>query len=79
MRGCIWFIGVTSVHPDQMVIEINFKFYKDLKGIEIILVLCNIIILNKLNKTVQTDIFIDVISRNIHSITSPQLNYAMSS
>ena len=52
-----------------MVNEINFTFYKDLKGIEIILVPCDVIILNKLNKTVKTDIFIDVISRNIHSIT----------
>ena len=69
MRGYIQFIGMISVHPGQMVNEINFKFYKDLKGIEIILVPCNIIKLNKLNKTVKIDIFIDVISRNIHSVT----------
>ena len=52
-----------------MVNEINFKFYKGLKGIEIILVPCDVIILNKLDKTVKTDIFIDVISRNIHFVT----------
>ena len=62
-----------------MVSEINFKFYKGLKGIKIILVPCDIIVVNKLGKTVKTDIFIDIISRNIHSITSPQLNYIMSS
>ena len=79
MRGCIWFIGVSSVHPGQMVTEINFKFYKGLKGIEIILAPCNIIILDKLDKTVKNNIFIKVISRDIHSATSPQLNYTMSS
>ena len=70
MRGHIWFVGVSSLHPGQMVNEINFKFYKDLKGIKI-LVPCDIIILETLNKTVKTAIFIDVISRNIHSVTSP--------
>ena len=69
MRGHIWFFGLNSVHPGQMVNEINFKFDKDLKGIKIILVPCNVVILDILNKTVKTDIFIDVISRNIHSIT----------
>ena len=58
-----------------MVNEINFKFYKDLKGIEIILVPCDIIILDKLNKTVKINIFIDVISRDIHSITSMYEQY----
>ena len=38
MRGHIWFIGVSSVHPGQMITEINFKFYKGLKEIKIILV-----------------------------------------
>ena len=71
MRGHIWFIGVGSVHPGEMTNEINFKFYKGLKGIEMVLVPCAIIILNKLDKTVKTDIFIDDISRNIHSVTSP--------
>ena len=69
MRGCIQFIGVSSVHPGQMVTKINFKFYKDLKGIEIILAPCNIIILDKLDKTVKINIFIKVISIDIHSIT----------
>ena len=69
MRGHVQFIGVSSVHPGQMVNEINFKFHKDLKGIKIILVPCDVIILDKLNKTVKTNIFIDVISRNIHSVT----------
>ena len=71
MRGCVQFMGVSSVHPGQMVTEINFKFYKGLKGIEIILAPCNVIILNKWDKTVKIDIFIKVISRDIHSITSP--------
>ena len=62
-----------------MVNEINFKFYKDLKGIKIVLVPCDVIILDKLNKLVKTNIFIDAISRNIDSITSPQLNYTISS
>ena len=79
MRGHIQFIGVSSVHPGQMVTEINFKIYKGLKGIEIILAPCNVIILDKLDKTLKIDIFIKVISRDIQSITSPQLNYAMSS
>ena len=78
MRGCVQFIGVSLVHPGQMVNEINIKFYKDLKGTKIVLVPYNIIILNKLNKTVKTYIFIDVISRNIHSIAyqnaSPRVN-----
>ena len=39
-----------------MVNDINFKFYKDLKGIKIILVPCNVIILNNLNKTVKTNL-----------------------
>ena len=52
-----------------MLTEINFKFYKGLKGIEIVLVPCNVIILDRLNKTVKIDIFIDVISRYIHTIT----------
>ena len=79
MRGHIQFIGVISVHPGQMVTEIHFKFYKGLKGIEIILTSCDVIILDKLDKTVKIDIFVKVISRDIHSVTSPQLNYAMSS
>ena len=33
------------------------------------LVPCDVIILNKVNKIVKSDIFIDVISRNIHSVT----------
>ena len=45
-----------QLHPGQMVNEINFKFYKDLKGIEIILVPCDVIILNKLNKIVKTNL-----------------------
>ena len=57
-----------------MANEINFKFYKGLKGIKIVLVPCNIIILDKLNKTVKTDIFIDVISRDIHSIAITKQN-----
>ena len=69
MRGHVWFIGVSSVHPAQMVTEINFKFCKGLKGIEIILAPCDIIILDKLDKTVKIDIFIKVISRDIHSVT----------
>ena len=69
MRSHVQFIGLSSVHPDQMVNEINFKFYEDLKGIEIILVPCDVIILDKLNKTVKISIFIDVISRDIHSVT----------
>ena len=69
MRGHVWFVGVSSVHPGQMVTEINFKFYKGLKGIEIILAPCNIILINKLDKTVKIDIFIKVIGRNIHSVT----------
>ena len=28
----LWFVGVSSVHPGQMVTEINFKFCKELKG-----------------------------------------------
>ena len=51
-----------------MVTEINFKFYKGLKGIEIILAPCNIIILDKLDKTLQIDIFIKIISRDMHSL-----------
>ena len=62
-----------------MVTEINFKFYKGLKGIEIVLAPCDVIILDKLDKTVKIDIFIKIISRDNHSITSLQLNYAMSS
>ena len=69
MRGHIWFIGVSTVHPGQMVTEINFKFYKGLKGIKIILAPCDIIILDKLDKTVKIDIFIKVISRDMHSVT----------
>ena len=69
MRGHIQFVGVGSVHPGQMTNEINFKFYKDLKGIKIILVPCDIIILDNINKTVKINIFIDVINRDIHSFT----------
>ena len=54
-----------------MVTEINLKFYKGLKGIEIILAPCNVIILDKLDKTVKVDIFIKVISRDVHTVTSP--------
>ena len=79
MRGCIQFIGVSLVHPVQMVIEMNFKFCKGLKGIKIVLAPCDVIILDKLDKTVKIDIFIKVISRDIHSVTSPRLNYAMPS
>ena len=71
MRGHIQFVGVSSVHPLQMVTDINFKFYKGLKGFEIILAPCDVIILDKLDKTVKIDIFIKVISRDIHSIASP--------
>ena len=52
-----------------MVTEINFKFYKGLKGIEIVLAPCDVIILDKLDKTVKINIFIKVISRDIHSVT----------
>ena len=52
-----------------MVTEISLKFCKGLKGIEIVLARCNIIILDKLDKTVKIDIFIKVISRDIHSVT----------
>ena len=52
-----------------MVTEIDFKFYKGLKGIEIISAPCNVIILDKLDKTVKIDIFIKVVSRDIHFIT----------
>ena len=69
MRGHIWFIGVSTVHPGQMVTEINFQFYKGLKGIENVLAPCNIIILDKLDKTMEINIFIKVINRDIHSIT----------
>ena len=69
MRGHVQFIEVSSVHIGQMVTEINFKFCKGLKGIEIILAPCNIIILDKLDKTVKIDLFIKVINRDIHSIT----------
>ena len=69
MRGHIQFIGVSTVHPGQMVTEINFKFYKGLKGIEIVLAPCDVTILDKLDKTVNIDIFIKVISRDIHSVT----------
>ena len=69
MRGCIQFIGVSSVHPGQMVTEINFRFCKGLKGTKIILAPCNIIKIDKLDKTVKIDIFIKVISRDIHSVT----------
>ena len=79
MRGHIWFVGVSTVHPGQMVTEMNFKFYKGLKGIEIVLAPCSVIILDKLDKTVKINMFIKVISRDIHSVTSPQLNYVMSS
>ena len=72
MRGHVQFIGVSSVHPGQMVTEINFKFCKGLKGIKIILAPYDIIILDKLDKTVKIDIFIKVISRDIHSITIPR-------
>ena len=70
MRGCNWFTGVSSVHLGQMVTEINFKFYKGLKGIEIILALWSIIILDKLDKTVKINIFIKVNSKDIYSITT---------
>ena len=69
MRGSVQFIGVSSAHPGQMVTEINFKFDKGLKGIEIILAPHAIIILDKLDKTVKINIFIKVISRDIHSVT----------
>ena len=49
----------------------NFKFYKDLKGIEFVLVPCAIIILNKLNKTVKAYIFINVIAE----ISTPLQHY----
>ena len=68
MRGHVQFIGVSSVHPRQMVTEINFKFCKGLKGIEIVLAPCNIIMLDKLDKTVKIHTFIKVISRDIHSV-----------
>ena len=71
MRDHIQFIVVSSVHPGQMMTEINFKFCKGLKGIEIILALCNVIMLDKLDKTVKIDIFIRVIRRDTHSVTSP--------
>ena len=71
MRGHVWFVGVSSVHPGQMVTEINFKFYKGLKGIKTILAPCNVIILDKVDKTMKIDIFIKVISRDIHSVTPP--------
>ena len=80
MRDHIWFIGVSTVHPGQMVNEINFKFYKGFKGIEIILAPFDVIILDKLDKTVKIDIFIKVITRDIHSITfvwqTPVWSYA---
>ena len=69
MRGHIWFVGVSMVHSGQIVTDTNFKFYKGLKGIKIILAPCNVIILDKLDKRVKIDIFIKVISRDIHSIT----------
>ena len=69
MRDHIQFIDISSVHPGQMVTEINFKFYKGLRGIKIILAPCNVIILDKLDKTMKIDIFIMVISRDIHSVT----------
>ena len=69
--GHIQFVGMSSVHPGQMVTERNFRFCKGLKGIKIILAPHDIIILDKLDKTVKIDIFIKVISRDIHSITSP--------
>ena len=50
MRGHIQFIGVSLVHPGQMVNEINFKFYKDLKGIKIALVPCNVIIMKQIKQ-----------------------------
>ena len=68
MRVHIQFTGVSTVHPGQMATEINFKFYKGLKWIKIILAPCDIIILDKLDKTVKIDIFIKVISRDIHYI-----------
>ena len=68
-EGHIQFTGLSSVHPGQMATEMNFKFHKGLKGIKIILAPCNVIILDKLDKTVKIDIFIKVISRDIHSIT----------
>ena len=68
MRGHIWFFGVSTVHPGQMVTEITLKFYKGIKGIKIVLAPCDVIILDKLDKTVKTDIFIKVTSRDIHSI-----------
>ena len=71
MRGHVQFVGVSSVHPGQMVTERNFKFCKGLKGIKIILAPCDVIILDKLDKTVKIDIFIKVISRDIHSVASP--------
>ena len=52
-----------------MVTEINFKFCKGLKGIKIILAPCDVITLDKLDKTVKINISIKVISRDIHSIT----------
>ena len=70
MRGHVQFVGLSSVHPGQMVTEINFKFYTGLKGIEIILAPSATIILDKLDKTVKIDIFIKVISRDIHPVTS---------
>ena len=60
---------MSTVHPGQMVTKINFKFYRGLRGIEIILASCDVIILDKLDKTVKINIFIKVINRDIHSIT----------
>ena len=71
MMGHIWFIGVSSVHPGQMVTEINFKFCKGLKGIKIILAPHNIIILDKLDKTVK----IDILLRSLAEISTLLHNY----
>ena len=48
-----------------MVTEINFKFYKGLKGIEMVLAPRHIIMLDKLDKTVNKGIEIVLAPRHI--------------
>ena len=53
---------MSSVHPGQIVTEINLKFYKGLKVIEVVLASCDVIILDKLDKTVKINIFLRLLA-----------------
>ena len=71
------FVGVSSVHPGQMLNEINFKISLEIIGnirnYRIKIVEFHATKQNKLDKTIKADMFINnrnwKNNRNIHSVT----------